>query len=71
MPETQRIVVRNALNGLFTKGHFDICTVRALCKVVDVSENTPAFRMLHGEALRPPVTTSATTAALAAMERSQ
>jgi hypothetical protein len=47
LPETKNLVVRNALSGLFRKHHFDICTVRELCELLDLSTNTPAFQALR------------------------
>lgn len=43
----QEAVAMTALNHMFKKGHFDICTVDAVAKVMHVHPKEPEYSMLR------------------------
>lgn len=46
LPETRRLVVTAALDSLFTKDWFDICTVDKISEVLRISKHSEAYRLL-------------------------
>ncbi len=46
LPETKKLVIRDAVNKLFNTRYFDICTVRDILDALGRSQNTTAFKLL-------------------------
>ena len=46
MPSVKKLVVETALNKLFTKEWFDVCTLDSILKVMDISRETEAYKQL-------------------------
>lgn len=47
LPETRQLVVMQALDHLFKSNYFDICKVRQLTEILQVSQRSEAFALLH------------------------
>ncbi len=47
LPETRRLVVTAALDKLFTENYFSVCTVDNILKILNVSKNSDAYRLLQ------------------------
>ncbi len=47
MPETKRLVVQAAVQKLFEKDWFDICTLDRLLTIVKSRQGGPAYDLLH------------------------
>ena len=47
MSTIQETVAMTALNHMFKKGHFDICTIDAVAKVMHVHPKEPEYSMLR------------------------
>ena len=46
IPSVKRMVVETALNHLFEKKWFDVCTLREIIEVMGVSRDTDAYKQL-------------------------
>jgi hypothetical protein len=46
-PKTRRLVVATALNHLFEKSFFSICQLDSLLKIVDGTNKSEAYKLLH------------------------
>ena len=47
MTHIEELAVKTALNQMLKKGHFDICTVRDVAKIMNVNPDGKAYDMLH------------------------
>lgn len=47
LPETKRLVVKQAIKSLFEKRHFDICIVREVAEIVGARSGGDAFQILR------------------------
>jgi hypothetical protein len=47
IPQVKKLVVQTAINKLFTDNHFSICTLDKVMDVMNISENTDAYKQLR------------------------
>lgn len=47
VPEVKQLVVKTALDRLFTDKHFSVCTIDRVLEVLGRNRNTEAYKQLH------------------------
>ncbi len=47
MPQVKKLVVQTAINKLFTDKYFSVCTLDRVMEVMNISQNTDAYKQLH------------------------
>lgn len=46
-PDLKQLAALTALNNMFAKGYFNLCTVDAVAKMLEVNANGEAYDVLH------------------------